>query len=118
MSAIALWRGVLYGCTAAGTYYAVSFIQAYLHRAVAHRAIGGSFHEIHVGSHHTIYAGLNQISDRYSEEERSLTLTFAVPFAALQSIALLALPVACSWSNSSPALSSRSLMPMFTSTAT
>jgi sterol desaturase/sphingolipid hydroxylase (fatty acid hydroxylase superfamily) len=83
---------ILYGCTIAGVYYVVSFIQTYLHRAVAHRVVGGPFYKIHVGSHHTIYNGSHQVADRYSDEERSITLTFVVPYAALQTVALLVLP--------------------------
>ena len=86
-------RLILYGCTIAGAYYVVSFIQAYFHRALAHRAFGRCFYEIHVGSHHTIYSGSHQVADRYSAEERSITFTFVVPYAVVQASALLALPV-------------------------
>jgi len=64
---------LLYIATAVITHYVASFIQASLHRLVAHRKIGGALRKNHLRYHHAIYSRDVMVSEKYIDEEKSLT---------------------------------------------
>jgi len=84
---------VLYIATAVITHYVASFIQASLHRLVAHRKIGGPLRKNHLRYHHAIYSRGAMVSEMYIDEEKSLTIYYVIPAAILASVDYLLLPL-------------------------
>ncbi len=84
-------RILLYVATVVATYYLASFVQASLHSLFGHTRLGRSLYKVHVGSHHGVYSKDILMSDRYSDEEESLTFYYVIPTVILVGVAYLIL---------------------------
>ncbi len=84
---------VLYVSTPIITHYVASFVQASLHCFVGHRKIGGVFRKNHLRYHHAIYSRNVMASDKYIDEEKSLTVYYVIPAALLGSVSYVLLPL-------------------------
>lgn len=84
---------LVYTATLVLTHYIASFIQAFLHRVVAHRKFGGILRKNHLRYHHAIYSRNVMVSEKYIDEEKSLTIYYVLPAAIVASIDYLLLPL-------------------------
>ena len=73
---------VTYGLVAIVTYYLVTIIQTFLHRAVAHWHRGGIVFLNHVTCHHRNYRGRQMLSECYIEDDLNVTPWFLPPAKA------------------------------------
>jgi sterol desaturase/sphingolipid hydroxylase (fatty acid hydroxylase superfamily) len=84
---------LVYTATLVLTHYIASFIQAFLHRVVAHRKFGGILRKNHLRYHHAIYSKNVMVSEKYIDEEKSLTIYYVLPATIVASIDYLLLPL-------------------------
>ena len=84
---------VNYGFVAVLTYYLVTIIQTFLHRAIAHRRCGGKIYRNHVTCHHRNYRGRQMLSECYIEDELNDTPWFLPPALLMACIAYSLLPL-------------------------
>ncbi len=75
------------------THHITSLLQASLHCVLGHQKLGGSLYKNHLAYHHGIYSGTVMVSDKYLDEEKSLTLYYCVPVIVLASLAYVFLPI-------------------------
>ena len=75
------------------THYIASFIQASLHCIVAHRKFGGVLRKNHLRCHHAIYSRNVMVSEKYIDEEKSLTIYYVLPAIIVASMDYLLLPL-------------------------
>lgn len=85
------------GITILATYLLGTFLQAFLHLSVGHHPRGGWFFRSHVGCHHTVYSGTHLASERYEDEETSLTVYYVLPSALAGWAAYRLLPPPLFW---------------------
>ena len=83
----------VYAVTLILTHYIASFIQASLHCVVAHRKFGGVLRKNHLRYHHAIYSKNVMVSEKYIDEEKSLTIYYVLPATIIASIDYLLLPL-------------------------
>ena len=81
-----------YTATLILTHYMASFIQASLHCVVGHRRLGGTLRKNHLRYHHAIYSRNAVVSEKYIDEEKSLTIYYVLPATIVASIDYLLLP--------------------------
>lgn len=74
------------------THLLASLLQTVLHRIFGHCFERGRFYQVHMLSHHMIYSWDRLLSDRYCDDEQSVTHFFVVPAVCLESIAFAVLP--------------------------
>src|SRR6266852_1671445 len=84
---------ISYPVVIAMSYYIASFVQAYLHRQLAHRPVGGLLFRTHTGSHHTIYSGDRLVAGAYGIDEKSLSAVYALPALLVALAAYMLLPL-------------------------
>ena len=82
-----------YTATLILTHYTASFIQASLHCVVGHKKFGGTLRKNHLRYYHAIYSRNAVLSEKYIDEEKSLTVYFLLPATIVASIDYLLLPL-------------------------
>lgn len=78
---------------AAGTYYAVSFIQVIFHRWFGHSPRIPQVYKQHVHGHHADYRGHRLTSGSYIQAERHVMWWYALPLVPLGLLAAWLLPL-------------------------
>jgi hypothetical protein len=87
-----VFRIVLAFGVAVATHYAGSLVQALLHCYLGHRQLGRGLHRDHLLNHHAIYSRGVMTSERYLDEERSITAYYVPPLIGLATVAYVFLP--------------------------
>jgi hypothetical protein len=79
--------------TCLGTFKAVTFAQAILHRWIGHGRLIRSIHERHIRSHHSLFKGRQFDAPTYTMEEKSVSHTYFPVAAAMGTFSYWLLPL-------------------------